>query len=100
MLMFETINPGMLLNMVPYRAGQHIGQCIFSNHLYPPPRREHFPRQTWMVVGQITCLVSSKKFYGLIDRMNGTQFVCLKLVTIQNYKRRKVEQCWFNWNDT
>ena len=41
MLMFETINPGMLLNMVPSRAGQHIGQCIFSNHLYPPPRREH-----------------------------------------------------------
>src|SRR6218665_962828 len=33
----------LTLDLSPSRAGQHIGQCISSNHLCPPLRREHLP---------------------------------------------------------
>src|SRR6218665_3410823 len=31
------------LDLSPSRAGQHIGQCVSSNHLCPPLRLEHLP---------------------------------------------------------
>src|SRR6218665_885954 len=31
------------LDLSPFRAGQHIGQCVSSNHLCLPLRREHLP---------------------------------------------------------
>src|SRR6218665_428264 len=31
----------MTLDLSPSRAGQHIGQCVSSNHLCSPPHREH-----------------------------------------------------------
>src|SRR6218665_1624880 len=31
------------LDLSPSRAGQHIGQCVSSNHLCPPLHREHLP---------------------------------------------------------
>src|SRR6218665_3110840 len=33
----------LTLDLSPSRAGQHIGQCVSSNHLCPPPHREHLP---------------------------------------------------------
>jgi|SRR6218665_105503 len=33
----------LTLDLSPSRAGQHIGQCVSSNHLCPPLRRVHLP---------------------------------------------------------
>src|SRR6218665_3810919 len=33
----------LTLDLSPSCAGQHIGQCVSSNHLCPPLRREHPP---------------------------------------------------------
>src|SRR6218665_2516735 len=33
----------LTLDLSPSRAGQHIGQCVSSNHLCPPLRLVHLP---------------------------------------------------------
>src|SRR6218665_2436436 len=33
----------LTLDLSPSRAGQHTEQCVSSNQLCPPPRREHLP---------------------------------------------------------
>src|SRR6218665_2233019 len=41
----------LTLDLSPSRAGQHIGQCVSSNHLCPPLRREHLPTSVAILAG-------------------------------------------------
>src|SRR6218665_423632 len=41
----------LTLDLSPSRAGLHIEQCISSNHLCPPPRREHLPTSAPVLAG-------------------------------------------------
>ena len=49
-----------ILDLSPSRAGQHIGQCVSSNHLCLPLRREHPPTSVSVLSGlRSSCLVLS-----------------------------------------
>src|SRR6218665_2875697 len=49
-----------LLDLSPSHAGQHIGQCVSSNHLCLPLRREHPPTSVSVLSGlRTSCLVPS-----------------------------------------
>src|SRR6218665_537467 len=41
----------MTLDLSPFRAGQHIRQCVSSNHLCLPLRREHLPTSVPILAG-------------------------------------------------
>jgi len=41
----------LTLDLSPSRAGQHIGQCVSSNHLCPPPLREHLSTSVPILTG-------------------------------------------------
>ena len=40
-----------LLDLSPSCTGQHIGHCVSSNHLCPPPRQEHLPTSVPILTG-------------------------------------------------
>src|SRR6218665_1642552 len=49
-----------ILDLSPSRAGQHIGQCVSSNHLCLPLRREHPSTSVSVLSGlRTSCLVLS-----------------------------------------
>ena len=48
----RTLKPLKLtLDLSSSRVGLRIGQCISSNHLCPPPRREHLPTSLTVLAG-------------------------------------------------